>query len=946
MDTEILVAEREMSEQALRESVLRYNTLLASISDCVYAVTMDRGRAVATSHGPGCEAITGFTSREFDVDASLWYRMIHEENRPAVLAQVVRMVNGEEPRPLEHRIIHKDGEVRWLRNVPVPQRDPQGQLVSYPGLISDITERKRAEQSVAVQYAVTRQLAESGTLPEALQRILKAICETLPWDWAAFWSYDAKTNALQWSGIWHSPLIHREEFAQACQALSFALGVGLPGRAWASSQPAWIPDVVQDTDLPRAAVAERAELHGACGLPIRRGEEIAGVIELLSRKLQPLDPHVKQMLTAVGVQIGLFLDRQWAQEAPTTERNLLRTVIDNLPDCIYAKDTASRFVLNNLAHLRVVGAGQPQDVRAKTDLDFFPEELALRYRADEEGVLQSGRPLLNREEPVVDPARNRQWVLTTKVPWKDSHGQIVGLIGVSRDITERKQADEKQRLSEARLQAILNNSPAVTYLKDSQGRYLLVNCGFEALFHVKREEVVGKTDEDLFPQEMADAFRANDEKVMASLAALEFEEVAPHDYGPHTYISVKFPLVDAAGTAYAVCGISTDISERKQAEDQLRRSYQTRAMLNDLFGRCLCGRAAASGKTEFAGHVDDRHETCYEGMTPHGHYCTPIVSAGKVLGVINLYVKENHRRESKEDEFLNAVANVVGGIIQRKRAEQQLKQALADVTTAHEQLKATHEELKATELQLIQAAKLECVGTLAAGVAHEVKNPLQTVLMGLDYLGQNLPPGKDGAALAISDMREAVTRADAIVRELLELAAAPKSERKPEDLNACVERSLDLLRYEFVAAKTTVARQLALALPLVAMDRSKMEQVFIDLFINSLHAISQRGTLTVTTRAVSWSEKLPSQECLFRQFKSGDTLAVIEVQDTGTGIPESLLPKVFDPFFTTKPVGHGTGLGLAVVKEIVDLHGGAIAIRNAPPGGVRVTLILKLQREK
>jgi signal transduction histidine kinase len=139
-----------------------------------------------------------------------------------------------------------------------------------------------------------------------------------------------------------------------------------------------------------------------------------------------------------------------------------------------------------------------------------------------------------------------------------------------------------------------------------------------------------------------------------------------------------------------------------------------------------------------------------------------------------------------------------------------------------------------------------------------------------------------------------------------------------------------------------VVRQLAVDLPPVRMDRGKMEQVFINLFINALHAMSQGGTLTVATRTVQWSEDLASHERIFRQFRPGNTLAVIEVQDTGTGIPENLLSKIFDPFFTTKPVGHGTGLGLAVVKKIVDLHGGAIDIRNAPPGGVRVTLALKL----
>jgi signal transduction histidine kinase len=246
-------------------------------------------------------------------------------------------------------------------------------------------------------------------------------------------------------------------------------------------------------------------------------------------------------------------------------------------------------------------------------------------------------------------------------------------------------------------------------------------------------------------------------------------------------------------------------------------------------------------------------------------------------------------------------------------------------------------------LQLIQAAKLECIGALAAGVAHEVKNPLQTMLMGLHYLAQNLPANNEGAAWAINDMRDAVTRANSILHGLLELSANTKSEMKLEDLNACFDRSLELLRYELVATQTTVVRQLAVDLPLVPMDRGQMEQVLINLFINALHAMSHRGTLTVTTRTIQWSQELASQEHIFRQFKSGDTLTVAEVQDTGTGIPENLLPKIFDAFFTTKPVGHGTGLGLAVVKKIVDLHGGAITIRNAPPGGVQVTLILKVQ---
>jgi PAS domain S-box-containing protein len=419
------------------------------------------------------------------------------------------------------------------------------------------------------------------------------------------------------------------------------------------------------------------------------------------------------------------------------------------------------------------------------------------------------------------------------------------LIGVSRDVTQRKLAEEKLRLSEARLQAILDNSPAVIYLKDIEGRYLLVNSRFETLFHLRSGGAVGRTDHDLFSQALADEFRTNDQKVITGLVPMEFEEITAEDGEAHTYISVKFPLISAEGTAYALCGISTDISERKRAEGQLRSAYSELAQNDAVLKRTV------------------------------------------------------------------------------------------------DELRATHEELKVTELQLIQAAKLECIGTLAAGVAHEVKNPLQTMLMGLHYLSQKLSPANEGIMLALQDMREAVTRANIIVCGLLELSADTKGEMKPDDLNVSIEHALDLVRHELASAQTIVVRRLAADLPLVTMDRGKIEQVLINLFINSIHAMPHGGTLAVSSQACDWSQELASNETLFFQFLPGDTLAVVRVQDTGHGIPERALSKIFDPFFTTKSAGHGTGLGLAVVKKIVAFHSGAVEIRNALPTGVLVTLVLK-----
>ncbi len=147
-------------------------------------------------------------------------------------------------------------------------------------------------------------------------------------------------------------------------------------------------------------------------------------------------------------------ERQLAEQALMNERNLLRTLIDNLPDYIYAKDTESRFVLGNIAAACEVGVTTPDEMLGKTDFDFFSEELAAQYYADERAIIESGQPLINREEPVIDHAGNRLWVLTTKVPLRDSQGQIVGLVGMNHDITERKRAEEEIQQRTAQLEAL------------------------------------------------------------------------------------------------------------------------------------------------------------------------------------------------------------------------------------------------------------------------------------------------------------------------------------------------------------------------------------------------------------------------------------------------------------------------------------------------------------
>jgi two-component system, sensor histidine kinase and response regulator len=218
---------------------------------------------------------------------------------------------------------------------------------------------------------------------------------------------------------------------------------------WSKQYGLYLPDTV--TPYPADALPLTRAMHGEAvdqaDIFLRRPGEPNGV--WLSVSARPL----KDPTGALRGGVAVFRDitvRKHTEEALSKERNLLRTLIDSVPDYIYIKDGECRFVLANTAHLEIMGATTLEQVLGKTDFDVFPPELAARYCADEQEVVRTGHPLVDREEPVLDHRGQQRWVSTTKVPWRDSSGEVVGIIGLSRDITTHKQAEDAlQRAKEA-----------------------------------------------------------------------------------------------------------------------------------------------------------------------------------------------------------------------------------------------------------------------------------------------------------------------------------------------------------------------------------------------------------------------------------------------------------------------------------------------------------------
>lgn len=325
--------------------------------------------------------------------------------------------------------------------------------------------------------------------------------------------------------------------------------------------------------------------------------------------------------------------------------------------------------------------------------------------------------------------------------------------------------------------------------------------------------------------------------------------------------------------------------------------------------------------------------------------CLPVRAGDRVIGVINLAKAGYGTLRSPDSlafsptdlQFLNALMTYVAYALDNARL---LDEALQSAKQLKEVVEDQELRLTVAQKQMLQAEKLESVGRLAAGVAHEVKNPLMTLLTGVKYLSQHVPTHDENVALLLEDMRHAVKRADAVIKGLLDLSAPRELDMTAEDLNPIVEQSLLLVKHELDEAQIRIVKELGENLPVAMLDSFKVQQVLVNIFTNASHAMPDGGTLTVKTFLRPAGAGSKGDGYVGR----GDGV-VAEVDDTGTGISEDKLKKVFDPFFTTKPTGKGTGLGLSVTRQIVGMHGGWIDIRNRDGGGVRATIMFQLHGE-
>ncbi|HQO58172.1 MAG TPA: ATP-binding protein [Candidatus Omnitrophota bacterium] len=268
--------------------------------------------------------------------------------------------------------------------------------------------------------------------------------------------------------------------------------------------------------------------------------------------------------------------------------------------------------------------------------------------------------------------------------------------------------------------------------------------------------------------------------------------------------------------------------------------------------------------------------------------------------------------------------------VERKKAEQDLK--------------AAYNHLRETQAQLIQAEKIHVVGGLASGVAHEVKNPLATILYGIEFLYRKLEDTDDEQIqVTLKAIYEAAVKANRIIKDLLDFSSLSSLQRQREDINAVIDHALTLIHHHCEKFSITVQKKYSADIPEISIDRNRIKQVVLDLTLNAIQAMPRGGTLQITTRVKPLAgddDGCPGPpSCL---INLGDPVVIVDIQDSGEGISQEYMTKIFDPFFTTKRAAGGVGLGLSIARTIMHNHQGLIRITNREEGGVRARLIFKI----
>lgn len=570
-----------------------------------------------------------------------------------------------------------------------------------------------------------------------------------------------------------------------------AATLGIDDKADAASIRAFASaDVRADTRLSPAARAHWAarQIGAIATAPVIRGGRLVALLCASRLHAHAWTAEEEWIIREVAEQTWTLVELALAATRLQRSEERLRVAVEAARMGTWEYDIVRNICWWSERTCEIWGIDYAETLPGDLRYAFVHPDDRERYRREVDDAVFSGEPF-QIEYRIIRPDGQMRWVLLRGVASCAPDGTPLRATGIALDNTERREADERLRESQGLLDAFMRNAPVGMYLKDPEGRYVMVNPEMAKVLGVHQADAIGRTAEELLGSEEAARIAEEERRAIATGQAQSRGQYFPHRVANSSALLIRFPLV-REGRKPQIGGFAIDTTEQMRAEAELERS-----------------RAA-----------------------------------------------------------------------------------------------------------LHQSEKLSALGSLLAGLSHELNNPLSVVVGQALIMEEKAPDQR--TAIRAGKIRAAAERCARIVQTFLAMARQQAPERQLIDVNDLIGAALDITAYGLRAAGVTVHTQFAPGLPSVVGDAGQLHQLFANLIINAQHALETvQGprTLWIATRA------------------AGDMIA-IDVRDNGPGIPAALHGRIFEPFFTTKPVGAGTGLGLSFAYGVAQSHGGALSLVQAQAG--------------
>jgi len=510
---------------------------------------------------------------------------------------------------------------------------------------------------------------------------------------------------------------------------------------------------------------------------------------------------------------------------------------------------------------------------------------------------------------------------------------------VKEAIDAREQTAARLRELNTRMTTLVDAIPDAVYFKDTRGRFVYVNRALAVKAGAEKEQMVGKTDADFLPAELAEQLARSDASVLGTRSVLRTEESYRAGDGTRLYSdTLKAPIFDVAGNVVGLVGVSRGISERKRTEEALRESEARCRALSDEFSAVLDAfpdnlslqsrdfrfvwtnavTAATLGReaAELPGKL------CYAMWQGRAEPCVPC-PVKRCLETGRVEQDVATRPDGTTWEVRAVPIKGEDGSVSR------VVELVRDIT-----------DIRHLEAQLRHSQKMEAIGRLAGGIAHDINNYIGAITGYCEHLKMTNPDNEHlvermDSVIAIS------YKASSLIRQILAFSRKQPIRLGVTNLNEVVEGMARMMR-RLIGEDIALELSPGEGLWSVKADPVQMEQVLMNLLVNAKDAMLEKGTVSVRTSNVEIGEEYAA---VHPEARPGEYV-MISMSDTGGGIPFEIRDKIFEPFFTTKESGKGSGLGLSMVYGIVKQHNGYVWARSDVGRGTTFEIYLPRCREE